>query len=132
MKQLRIFLLVVLFLQSKVGIAVNLHYCGEHFAEISWAFDVKGCGMEKEKIPTNVLAFSQKSCCHDDLIIAQDDTDQNIGEQVQIEINQFQIEPYPFHHFTQFEAKKEGPLLFHPPPSIRKHYRLNCAQIFYE
>ena len=88
--------------------------------------------MEKEKIPTNVLAFSQKSCCHDDLIIAQDDTDQNIGEQVQIEINQFQIEPYPFHHFTQFEAKKEGPLLFHPPPSIRKHYRLNCAQIFYE
>ena len=132
MKQLRVFLLLVLFLQSKIGFAVNLHYCGEHIAEISWAFDVKGCGMEKEKISTEVFEFSQESCCYDDLIIAQDDTDQSIGEQVQIEINQFQIEPSPFHDFIQFETKEEGPLFFHPPPSIRKYYKLNCAQIFYE
>ena len=73
MKQLRVILLLLLFLQSKIGVAFNVHYCGAHIAKISWAFDAKGCGMEK-KIPiTEEHQFSQKNCCEDDLIISQND-----------------------------------------------------------
>ena len=33
MKQLRVLLLSYSFLQSKIGVAFNVHYCGEHIAK---------------------------------------------------------------------------------------------------
>ncbi|MDG1053435.1 MAG: hypothetical protein P8O78_02250 [Flavobacteriaceae bacterium] len=131
MKQLRVLLLLLLFLQSKIGVAFNVHYCGGHIAKISWAFDAKDCGMEKKNFPSDVLQFTQKSCCQDDVIIAQDDSDQTTNQEKQFVDN-----------FIQFELNDEINLpkldprialqLVHPPPSIRKLYKINCAPLFYE
>jgi hypothetical protein len=118
-------------LQSKIGVAFNVHYCGGHIAKISWAFDAKDCGMEKKNFTSDVLQFTQKSCCQDDVIIAQDDSDQTTNQEKQFVDN-----------FIQFELNDEINLpkldprialqLVHPPPSIRKLYKINCAPLFYE
>ena len=60
MKQLRVLLLLLLFLQSKIGVAFNVHYCGGHIAKISWAFDAKDGGMEKKKFWVNLKRKVQK------------------------------------------------------------------------
>ena len=130
MKQLRVLLLLLLFLQSKIGVAFNVHYCGEHIAKISWAFDAKGCGMEK-KIPlTDALQFNQKSCCEDDLIISQNDSDQNINYQEQSKVEVLTetfnpiFEPIVANHaIIQYSG-------IHPPPR-EPLYIKHCAQIFY-
>ena len=72
MKQLKVILLLLLFVHSKMGMALNFHYCGDHLAEISFAFNPKGCGMESSTLETsNTLNFFQKSCCSDDLKVYQ-------------------------------------------------------------
>lgn len=131
MKQLRVLLLLLLFLQSKIGVAFNVHYCGEHIAKISWAFDAKGCGMEKKIPTTNELQFSQKSCCEDDLIISQNDSDQNINDQEQSNVGVLTKTFNPI--FKPIVAKhaivqQMGIRLPPREPLYIKH----CAQIFYE
>ena len=72
MKRLKVILLLLLFVHSKMGMALNFHYCGDHIAAISLAYSPKGCGMEMTKNQkTEGLSFSQKSCCSDALEIFQ-------------------------------------------------------------
>lgn len=131
MKQLRVLLLLLLFLQSKIGVALNVHYCGEHIAKISWAFDAKGCGMEKKIPTTNELQFSQKSCCEDDLIISQNDSDQNINDQEQSNVGVLTKTFNPI--FKPIVAKHVivQQMGIRPPPR-EPLYIKHCAQIFYE
>ena len=131
MKQLRVLLLLLLFLQSKIGVAFNVHYCGEHIAKISWAFDAKGCGMEKKIPTTNELQFSQKSCCEDDLIISQNDSDQNINDQEQSNVGVLTKTFNPI--FKPIVAKHSivQQMGIRPPP-WEPLYIKHCAQIFYE
>lgn len=131
MKQLRVLLLLLLFLQSKIGVAFNVHYCGEHIAKISWAFDAKGCGMEKKIPTTNELQFSQKSCCEDDLIISQNDSDQNINDQEQSNVGVLTKTFNPI--FKPIVAKHVivQQMGIRPPPR-EPLYIKHCAQIFYE
>lgn len=131
MKQLRVFLLLLLFLQSKIGVAFNVHYCGNHIAKISWAFDAKGCGMEKKIPTTNELQFSQKNCCQDDLIISQNDGDQNINdlEQSNVEVLTETFNPI----FKPIVANRASvQLMGIRPPPREQLYIKHCAQIFYE
>lgn len=130
MRRLRTFLLLILFLHSKIGVALNVHYCGEQVAVISWAFDAENCGMEKEPSSNDALHFSGKHCCDDDLVVEQNSNDQNKQE-----VEQF---------FSILAQKKtswlkkrdlagNGVVLSDkPPPPKLKAYRVNCAYIFYE
>lgn len=133
MKQLRIILLLLLFLHSKIGVALNVHYCGEHIAQISWAFDAKGCGMEKGE-PFSPLKhqFIQQSCCSDDVIIAQNDSDQTTYESKffqtpdqRIIANSAGIVPI---YFPQKIIFYRGSA----PPKVTALYKKNGAFIFYE
>ena len=79
MKRLQILLVILLFLHSKIGVALNAHYCGNHIADISWAFDVKGCGMEKSNLSLDFLEkIAKTNCCEDDLIVEQNTSDQTL------------------------------------------------------
>ena len=131
MKQLRVFLLLLLFLQSKIGVAFNVHYCGNHIAKISWAFDAKGCGMEKKIPATDELQFSQKNCCDDDLIISQNDNDQNINDQEQSNVEAFAEKFNPVFKAIVVTPSIEQPKGTRPPPK-EPLYIKHCAQIFYE
>lgn len=131
MKQLRVLLLLLLFLHSKIGVAFNVHYCGEHIAKISWAFDAKGCGMEKKIPATDTLQFSQKNCCDDDLIISQNDSDQNINDLEQPAVTAFIETFHPV--FSAIEIKPSiVQLVGIRPPPREPFYIKHCAQIFYE
>ena len=131
MKQLRVLLLLLLFLHSKIGVAFNVHYCGEHIAKISWAFDAKGCGMEKKIPATDALQFSQKNCCDDDLIISQNDSDQNINDLEQPAVTAFIETFHPV--FSAIEIKPSiVQLVGIRPPPREPFYIKHCAQIFYE
>ena len=57
-KNFKAILFVLIFLASKVGLALNVHYCGGHIAEIELAWKVEGCGMFSEKIEDKDQAIS--------------------------------------------------------------------------
>lgn len=132
MKQLRILILLLFFLQSKIGVAFNVHYCGKYIAEISWAFDARGCGMEKVDLSLcDSDQLTQKSCCDDDVIIAQNDTDQTKveGQKTLFYARTNQRNS----HKQQVEIIDFTPSInetTYPPPKI-PHYKTNCAFIFY-
>ena len=131
MKQLRVLLLLLLFLQSKIGVAFNVHYCGAHIAKISWAFDAKGCGMEKKIPTTEELQFSQKNCCEDDLIVSQNDSDQNINDQKQPNVAVFAKTLNPAFKTIVVNHAIVQQMGIRPPPR-EPLYIKHCAQIFYE
>ena len=81
MKRLKVILLLLLFAHSKMGMALNFHYCGNHLASVSLAVNPKGCGMETSKSNhSKSLTFSQKSCCVDDIEIFQSTEDINFND----------------------------------------------------
>ena len=131
MKQLRVILLLLLFLQSKIGVAFNVHYCGAHIAKISWAFDAKGCGMEKKIPTTEELQFSQKNCCEDDLIISQNDSDQNINDQEQSNLVVLAGTYNPIFRPIVANRVTVQQMGIRPPPR-EPLYIKHCAQILYE
>ena len=69
---------VLIFLTSKVGLALNVHYCGGHIAEIALAWNVEGCGMSSEKSEDKSQAISllKKHCCADETIFIQNNEPQ--------------------------------------------------------
>ena len=131
MKQLRVILLLLLFLQSKIGVAFNVHYCGAHIAKISWAFDAKGCGMEKKIPTTEELQFSQKNCCEDDFIISQNDSDQNINDQEQSNLVILAGTYNPIFRPIVANRVTVQQMGIRPPPR-EPLYIKHCAQILYE
>ena len=131
MKQLRVILLLLLFLQSKIGLAFNVHYCGAHIAKISWAFDAKGCGMEKKIPTTEELQFSQKNCCEDDFIISQNDSDQNINDQEQSNLVVLAGTYNPIFRPIVANRVTVQQMGIRPPPR-EPLYIKHCAQILYE
>ena len=134
MNQLRILLIAFFFLHSKIGVAFNVHYCGKHIAAISWAFDAKGCGMEKKNLS---LDFSdqliQKTCCENDLIIDQNTSDQTKLEsksQKSISVNLSLTSTSNAEiKFVSINAKNS--FKKHPPPPKIHLYKENCSFIFY-
>lgn len=133
MKQLRVLLVAVFFLHSKIGVAFNVHYCGKHIAEISWAFDAKGCGMEKENLS---LDFSdqliQKTCCEDDSIISQNTSDQTKSE---VKSQSVLVNSTRFYQFNcglkMLSLNRIDTSCNHPPPPKIHIYKKNCSFIFY-
>ena len=72
-KQLVCFTLAILILGTKMSYALNVHYCGNHIAEVSLAFISAKCEMESHqdsKIPFKT-EVSKKSCCKDNTLLFQ-------------------------------------------------------------
>jgi hypothetical protein len=66
-------LLVTLILGTRVGFALNIHYCENTIAEISIAYNPQNCGMENEdeSQTEHKTSFSKKSCCEDEVFLFQ-------------------------------------------------------------
>lgn len=89
MKQLRVILLLIFFLHSKIGVALNIHYCGGQIANVSWVFDAKDCGMETAINSTDEHEhdhFIAKMCCDDQKVVEQNTSDQLKIEGVDLEL----------------------------------------------
>ena len=80
MKQLVSLTLALLILGTRVGYAINVHYCGDRIAEVSLAFITANCGMEpqqdfKDSFKTEL---SKKSCCNDTIVLFQNHEPQKV------------------------------------------------------
>ncbi|MDC1080848.1 hypothetical protein OAQ15_01945 [Flavobacteriaceae bacterium] len=134
MNQLKLFLLIILFVHSKMGMALNFHYCGDHLVQISFALNPKGCGMETSKTSySDTLSFSQKNCCADEVEIFQ-----NKGEISFIDdFNGFDFEISGSNsNYSSKNYSTEDPQLFQfhprPPPLQTNLYRLYSSFLFYD
>jgi len=135
MKRLFSIFLAFLLLGTRVGFALNVHYCGDHVANVSLAYSPENCGMEegKEKQTTNAIAFSKKSCCEDDVLLFQNHEPQKTHSEVQIkEVPLYVLATVPV-------DKLENPVLsvvlqpahWIPPPGPDKLFLLQHALVFY-
>ena len=72
--------LTLIILTTRVGYALNVHYCDDKIAKISLAYSSSNCGMESNfdsKLnPLDKLA--KKSCCEDEIQLFQNHEPQKI------------------------------------------------------
>lgn len=133
MKALRLFVLVVFFLHSKTGVALNLHYCGGHLASVSWIFMANGCGMETPTEQKSDTESQFKSiCCADSALVAQDQTPQTSESYSSVTpINTPFIAP-PLRAVQQSEIAILASKNFaYGSPPREKYYQRYCQFIFY-
>ena len=80
MRRILSFFLAALILGTRVGFALNVHYCGAEIASVSFAHNPSNCGMEmskKKDIPSK-KNITKKSCCKDTTLILQNDEPQKL------------------------------------------------------
>ena len=70
---------IFILLASKVGLAINVHYCCGKIHEISMAWDAEGCQMQPIM---DHLGFVVKKnhCCNNERVYVQNNTPQKIVE----------------------------------------------------
>ena len=80
MKQLVSLTLALLILGTRVGYAINVHYCGDRIAEVSLAFITANCGMEPQQDSKDPFRteLSKKSCCNDTTVLFQNHDPQKV------------------------------------------------------
>lgn len=69
---------VLIFLTSKIGVALNVHYCGGHIQEIALAWNAEGCDMALDKSQDTHLGFKdlKNHCCQDKTVFIQNNEPQ--------------------------------------------------------
>ena len=134
MNQLKLFLLIILFVHSKMGMALNFHYCGDHLVQISFALNPKGCGMEKSKTSySDTLSFSQKSCCADALEIFQSTEDISIADDVKgLDLDFLSSPIQGIRKLAVLANNQKIQLYKRPPPLQRRLFNLYGSYVFYE
>ena len=78
-RRLYSFFLALILMSTRVGFALNVHYCGAEIAAISLAHDPTNCGMEAESIQKNSdhKQYSKSNCCQDNILLFQNHEPQN-------------------------------------------------------
>ena len=127
-------LLTLIFLTSKIGLAINVHYCGGHIEEIALAWNAEGCEMSAQKVQETRqdYKFTKNHCCKDQTIFIQNNEPQKTAD-YELHFAFFGISPNkPF----QFDASKMILLktVFTPPKFLvpkNKIFLLYQSLIFY-
>ena len=66
---------VLILLISKVGMALNVHYCGGQISEISMAWNAEKCQM-KSFLDLRGFELRKSHCCNDETLYIQNNTPQ--------------------------------------------------------
>jgi len=129
--------LAVLIIGTRIGFALNIHYCGTHIAEISLASSPSDCGMEdtaNNQYPENP-SFAKASCCEDETVLHQNQEPQKQEAESVLQV---------FDDFFALADKSEptfsakspnlSPQITGDPPPLRdiKIYLLNQSIVVYE
>ena len=64
---------VLILLISKVGLALNVHYCGAQISEISMAWDAERCQI-KSFLDLRGFQVRKSQCCVDEILYLQNNT----------------------------------------------------------
>jgi len=128
--------LAILILGTRVGFALNVHYCGNTVAEISLAYNPQNCGMENEEESQteHKTSFSEKSCCADEVFLFQNHEPQKhqtefLSQEVLFTKNTIT----PFETIQQFSiAEIDNFFIWNPPPESNKLFLIYNSLVFYD
>ncbi|MFQ3340947.1 MAG: hypothetical protein ACI9TK_000602 [Flavobacteriaceae bacterium] len=101
MKHLTSLFLALLIFGTRVGFALNVHYCGSKIAVISLAKNSSNCGMKtaSEKGPSSEKVLSKTPCCKDAIFLFQNDEPQKI-EFERVDVLIASLPTYPLNDFS--------------------------------
>ena len=129
--------LILTILGTRVGYALNIHYCKDKIAKISLAYNSSNCGMESNfDSKLNTLdKLTKKSCCEDEIQLFQNHEPQKIDQENFLKIT---IIENVFFRDSDFKTLKSNLLskayLFNslsPPTKTCKLFLKNNSFIFY-
>ena len=136
-KSLLSLFLALTILVTRVGYALNIHYCKDKIAKISLAYSPSDCNMDSNFDPKDNLEneFTKKSCCEDDIQLFQNHEPQKIDQENFLKIT---IIENVFFRDSNFRTLKLHLLskayLFNslsPPAKTCKLFLKNNSFIFY-
>lgn len=125
--RIKVFFILLLFIQSRIVYGVNIHYCGNHIANLSYLYDAEGCEMHNPKYGKNHY-ISQKTCCYDKVLFY--DKNQLETESKIIFIYNPVVEKIFFAETIFLNKFIISTIPEFPPPKLHA-YKKNCAFIFY-
>lgn len=136
-KQLISLILSFLMLGTKVSYALNIHYCGEQIAEVTFAYSEANCYMEKQKNHKAYLEtkISKKSCCNDSTVLFQNHEPQKTDLEVFHETTILKtITFFPFYTSDlRLSLVSKGFSKWKPPPpKSDKLFLFQGSFIFYD
>ena len=129
--------LTLTILGTRVGYAINIHYCKDKIAKISLAYNYSKCNMEYNFDPKDNLEneIIKKSCCEDDIQLFQNHEPQKIDQENFLKIT---IIENVFFRDSDFKTLKSNLLskayLFNslsPPTKTCKLFLKHNSFIFY-
>ena len=121
---------------TRVGFAVNIHYCGNSIAEISIAYNPQKCDMGDGAYSqtSDKTSFSKKSCCADEVFLFQNHEPQkNQTEFHSQELSFIKNTLLPSQLLEQLNiVKVEKFSIWYPPPESGKLFLINQSLVFYD
>ncbi|WP_445731915.1 HYC_CC_PP family protein [Mariniflexile sp.] len=128
------FLMALLVLFSTVSFTVESHYCGNVLVDYSLFNEAESCDMDMDQsmhvhqTKPSKDTFTEKKCCHDQIIIKTGQDNLNISiDNLSID-QQIFVVSYVYTYLNQFEGLKYKVPSFsgYPPPFIVKNiYKLD-------
>ena len=94
-KSIKAIFFVLIFLTSKIGVALNVHYCGGHIQEIALAWNAEGCGMALDKSQDTHLGFkdTKNHCCQDKTVFIQNNEPQKATDS-ELQVTYYAVQQY--------------------------------------
>ena len=131
-KSFKVFFFVLIFLTSKIGLALNVHYCGGHIEDIALAWNAGGCEISLEKAKEPHQDLIKNHCCQDQTVFIQNNEPQKTADyELQFDyFETFQNNSFRFDTSkTLFLKKVFTPYIFIVPKN--KIFLLHQSFIFY-
>ena len=136
-KSLLSLFLALTILGTRVGYALNIHYCKDKIAKISLAYNSSNCNMDSNFDPkaNSENVFTKKFCCEDDIQLFQNHEPQKIDQEDFLKVTI--IKNIPIRHLDIKTLKSHflsNLNLFNPPSPPTKTCKLflkNNSFIFY-
>lgn len=124
-KNIKAVFFLLIFLSSKVGLALNVHYCGGHIAEIALAWNAEDCGMSSEKSHETHQGFvvEKNHCCQDEALFIQNNEPQKTSESASQ--NLFFVTPQ-----NKFDFSNAAEIQFPKPIFTRNRFLVPKNKIF--
>ena len=136
-KSLLSLFLALAILGTRVGYALNIHYCKDKIAKISLAYSPSDCNMDSNFDPKDNLEneFTKKSCCEDDIQLFQNHEPQKIDQEYFLKVTIIKNIPLRHSNIKTLKSHFLSKLnLFNPPSPPTKTCKLflkNNSFIFY-
>ncbi len=125
--RVKILFILLFFIQSRIAHGINIHYCGNLVADLSYLHEAEGCDMHNSKSEKD-CHISQKTCCLDKVLVY--DKNQIENESISFSLFNYIKDQFIFGDFL-FENKNILlPIPEFPPPKLPA-FKKNCSFIFY-